>query len=372
MNNNADIREKKITRTSIIGVLTNIALAGFKAFTGLVSGSVSIVLDALNNLTDVLSSVITIIGIKLAKRPPDKKHPFGHGRIEYFSAIIISVIIVGAGTLSLVESVKKIIAPETPDYSVATIIIVVTAIAVKLVLGRYVKSVGVKYNSDALTASGADATYDAFLTLSTLIGVIVTLIWGISVDGIIGALISLYIIKAGVEMLMKPVNHVVGTREDSETTKGIKRLIRTIDGVQGVYDLIIHNYGPNYAIGSVHIEVPDTFTAKQIHEITNSIQRAVFAEYSVFLTVGIYAIDTQDAQLAEMRNVIRECTESRPGALNAHGIFIKEAEKTINFDIVVDFKVQDKQALIQEITDSIKAVYPEYTVCVNVDTDFSD
>ena len=372
MNSAPETREKKITQTSVAGILTNVFLAGFKAVSGLIAGSVAIILDAVNNLTDALSSVITIVGIKLAKRPPDKKHPFGHGRIEYFSAIIISVIVVGAGAVSFVESVKKIIAPEVPDYSVVTIIIIVVAIVTKLILGKYVKGMGQKYNSDALIASGSDATFDAFLTLSTLVGVAVTLIWDISVDGVIGALISLYIIKAGIEMLMQPVNRVVGVREDSETTKGIKQLIKSIDGVEGVYDLILHNYGPNYAIGSVHVEVPDTMTAKEIHVLTAKIQHAVFAEYSVYLTVGIYAIDTQDSGLAEMRNVIRECTESRPGALNAHGIFINRAEKIINFDIVVDFKVEDKDALIAEIVNSIKAVYPDYTVCVNIDTDFTD
>ena len=194
-------REKQITKTSFIGIGANLMLAGFKAAAGLIAGSVAIVLDAINNLTDALSSVITIVGIKLAKRPPDKSHPFGHGRIEYLSALIIAAIVLSAGVMSLVESVKKIITPELPDYSAVTLVIIGVAVVTKLILGRFVKSRGVKYNSDALVAAGADATFDAILSLSTLIAAVIAMIWDISVDGIVGALISVFIIKAGIEML---------------------------------------------------------------------------------------------------------------------------------------------------------------------------
>ena len=365
-------REKQITKTSFIGIGANLMLAGFKAVAGLIAGSVAIVLDAINNLTDALSSVITIVGIKLAKRPPDKSHPFGHGRIEYLSALIIAAIVLSAGVMSLVESVKKIITPELPDYSAVTLVIIGVAVVTKLILGRFVKSRGVKYNSDALVAAGADATFDAILSLSTLIAAVIAMIWDISVDGIVGALISVFIIKAGIEMLTQPLTNIVGRREDSEVTKGIAASIRTVDGVQGVYDLIIHNYGPNYAIGSVHIEVPDTFTAKEIHVITSAIQQKVFAEYHVFLTVGIYAIDTQDEELAEMRRVIRDCALEKEGVLNTHGIFIQKDEKVMSFDILVDFKVKDRAALIAAIEDGIKEKYPDYKVIINLDNDYSD
>lgn len=374
MNDTIDVntREKQITRTSFIGITANVFLAGFKASAGLIAGSVAIILDAVNNLTDALSSIITIIGVKLAKRPPDKKHPFGHGRIEYLSAMIISAIVLSAGVMSLIESAKKIFEPETPNYSAVTFIIVGVAIATKLILGRFVKSRGVKYNSDALIASGSDATFDAVLSLATLISAIITYVWDITLDGIIGVVIAIFIIKAGIEMLLAPINRVVGVREDSEVTKGIKASISEIDGVNGVYDLVLHNYGPSYAIGSVHIEVPDSYTAKEIHILTDKIQKEIFAKYSVFLTVGIYAIDTQDAELTAMRSVIRNRASTRDGVINTHGIFINKEEKTISFDIVVDFKITDREKLITEISESINSVYPDYRIHINIDTDYSD
>ena len=178
--NDMAIREKQITKTSLVGIIANVFLAGFKALVGLISGSIAIVLDAVNNLTDALSSVITIVGIKLAKRKPDDDHPFGHGRIEYFSAIIISGIVLAAGIMSLIESVKKIIHPEMPDYTTVTIVIVAVAVVVKLLLGRYVKTQGIKYNSDALVASGADASFDAIISASTLLGIFITIIFNIN------------------------------------------------------------------------------------------------------------------------------------------------------------------------------------------------
>ena len=368
----SDNREKQITRTSIVGIIANIFLAGFKAAAGWIAGSLAIVLDAVNNLTDALSSIITIIGIKLAKRRPDKKHPFGHGRIEYFSAIIIAAIVLSAGVMSFVESAKKIIGAAVPDYSTVTLIIICVAIVTKLILGRFVKRQGVKYNSDALVASGSDASFDAILSATTLLGAIITLIWGISVDGIVGVIISVFIIKAGLEMLMRPVHRVIGARNDSEVTKGIRHLIKSIDGVEGVYDLFLHDYGPDYAIGSVHVEVPDTMTAKDIHVLTKKIQASVYSEYSVFLTVGIYAVDTQDKELFDMRQTIERCALSHGGILNVHGIFILPEIKSVQFDIVVDFKVTDREELVRQITEEILKHYPEYHVRITLDTDYSD
>ena len=230
--NDSKIREQQITRTSIIGIVANVFLAAFKAAVGLLSNSIAIVLDAVNNLTDALSSVITILGVKLAKRRPDKNHPFGYGRIEYFSAVIIAAIVLAAGATSLIESVKKIIHPETPDYSAVTLIIVAVAVVVKLLLGRYVKAQGEKYNSEALIASGSDASFDAIISASTLVGALINLIFKVNLDGIIGAVISVFILKAGVEMLMNSVSDIMGSRPDSEITRQIRECVESVPGVR--------------------------------------------------------------------------------------------------------------------------------------------
>lgn len=366
------VRERQITRTSIIGIIANAFLVVFKAMVGLLSGSIAIVLDAVNNLTDAVSSVITIVGIKLAKKEPDDDHPFGYGRIEYFSAILIAGIVLAAGLTSLVESVKKIFAPELPNYSVLTIVIIVVAIATKLVLGRYVKAQGEKYNSDALVASGADATFDAIISVSTLVGAVITLVFHISLDGIIGAVISCFIIKAGLEMLLSPVNQVVGFRPDSEITKDIKAAVRGIDGVIGAYDLVLHNYGPDRAIGSIHVEVDDTLTARQIHLLTKEIQLMVAERFKIFVTVGIYGVDLQNTAHAETQNTIKEMAMSHEFVLGAHGVFIDDAHKYISFDVLVDFNVRDRNALSAAITEQVHTICPGYTVDISYDTNYSD
>ena len=190
-------REKTIVKTSLVGILTNLLLVGFKAFVGLVSNSIAVILDAVNNLSDALSSVVTIIGAKLGAKQPDKKHPLGYGRIEYLSSMIVAALVLYAGITSLVESIKKIIHPEAADYSTVAIFIISVAIAVKLVLGMYVKRQGKKVNSGALSASGSDALFDAVLSASVLASAIIFLVSGVSLEAYVGVVIAGFIIKAG-------------------------------------------------------------------------------------------------------------------------------------------------------------------------------
>ena len=227
-------REKIIVRTGFIGILANVFLSGFKAVIGFVSGSIAITMDAVNNLSDALSSVITIISTKLANRRPDKKHPYGHGRIEYLSAMI--VIVLYAGITSLVESVKKIISPETPDYAPVALIIIAVAVVVKIVLGLYVRATGEKVNSDSLVASGKDALLDSVISASTLLAAAIFMIWHISLEAWLAAVISLIIIKAGVDMLREGVSSILGERAEGEVSKKIRNTVREFPEVLGVYD----------------------------------------------------------------------------------------------------------------------------------------
>ena len=365
-------REKKITQTGIVGIVTNLFLVLFKSAIGLAAGSISIILDAINNLTDILSSLVTIIGVKIAKRPPDEKHPLGHGRVEYFSGILIALLVLTTGISSLSESVKKMIHPELADYNIITIVIISVAILTKILLGRFVKSRGKKYRSDALVASGADALFDAVLSASTLLGVGITMIWKISLDGYIGAMISLFILKAGIEMMLKPVNEVIGSRPDGALSKGIKADIRELDGVMGVYDLILHNYGPESAIGSVHIEIMDTMSAREIHLLSDRIHKLIYEKYHVFLTVGIYAVNTKDLELVNMQNQLREIVCAHTGVIGIHGIFLNPQEKRVTFDVVVSFEVRDRDVLRQIIIDEINEAYPDYEVVLQYDLNYSD
>ncbi|MBQ1619649.1 MAG: cation transporter, partial [Oscillospiraceae bacterium] len=205
-------RERTIIKTSVVGIATNVLLAAFKAVVGLLSRSIAVTLDAVNNLSDALSSVITIIGAKLGARQPDRKHPLGHGRVEYISSLLVAAIVLYAGITSLVESVKKIIHPEAADYSTVSLLIIAVAIAVKLVLGRYVKAQGEKVNSGALIASGSDASFDAILSASVLASAIIFLVWHISLEAYVGVVIAAFIIKAGIGMTTETLDDILGHR----------------------------------------------------------------------------------------------------------------------------------------------------------------
>ncbi|MBR5768916.1 MAG: cation transporter, partial [Clostridia bacterium] len=207
-------REKAIVKTSVIGIITNVFLAGFKAAVGIIANSIAVTLDAVNNLSDALSSVVTIIGAKLGSKAPNKKHPLGYGRIEYLSSMIVAAIVLYAGITSMVESVKKIITPEAADYNTLSLVIISVAIVVKLILGQYVKKQGKKHNSGALVASGADALFDAVLSASVLASAIVYMVWGVSLEAYVGVVISVFIIKAGIEMMIETVNDILGKRNE--------------------------------------------------------------------------------------------------------------------------------------------------------------
>ena len=365
----AAARARRITLTSFVGIAANLLLAAFKAAVGLLSNSVAIVLDAVNNLTDALSSVLTILGVKLARRPPDEKHPFGYGRIEYFSAIAIAALVLAAGAGALVESVRKIVRPVTPEYGAVALVIVAVAVVAKFLLGRYVSAQGRALNSAALSASGADASFDALISLSTLVGAGIFLATGLNLDGWIGAAISLFILKAGLEMLLGAVAHVMGRRPDAEITKEIRATVSAVPGVLGAYDLVLHNYGPDSAIGSIHVEIDSSLDAAAIHRLTRAVQVAVLDRFRVFLTVGIYAADP--ARAADCAK-IADAARRHPGVLGVHGIFFDDAAKAVSFDVLVDFTVRDRPALRDALAADLAPLFPGRSFAVNFDTNYTD
>ncbi len=366
-------RDKTIVRTSITGIIANVFLAAFKAFVGIVSGSIAVTLDAVNNLSDAASSVITIIGTKLAGKEPDRKHPFGYGRIEYLSAMIIAVIVLYAGISSLVESVKKIMHPETPDYSAVALIIISVGVLVKIFLGRYVKSVGKKVNSDSLINSGEDATLDSIISASTLVAAVIFLIWHVSLEAWLGAVISVVIIKSGIEMLRDTLSQILGERADAELARTIKKTVCSFPDVSGAYDLVLHNYGPDTYNGSVHIEVPDTYSANELDALIRSIQVKVYQEHHVILTaIGVYSVNTKDEHAARIRDEIKTAVMEHPYVLQVHGFYLYEEQKRIRFDVVISFDAADRRKVYKEVLQTAKDLYPEYEYMIAMDTDYSD
>ena len=368
----AEDREKTIVKTSIIGIVTNLFLVGFKAFVGLVSNSIAVILDAVNNLSDALSSVVTIIGAKLGAKQPDKKHPLGYGRIEYLSSMIVASLVLYAGITSLVESVKKIITPEAADYSAVSIIIISVAIVVKLILGMYVKKQGKKVNSGALAASGSDALFDAILSASVLASAIIYLIWSVSLEAYVGVVIAGFIIKAGIEMMVETLNDIIGKREDAETTKELKQIICEEEEVLGAYDVTLFNYGPNKNYGSVHIELPDTMSVDDVDRITRKIQVDVFHKTGIVLTgIGVYSFNTSDDEAAQIRNAVQKAVMSHDWALQMHGFYADTEKKTIRFDVVISFDIERKEAM-QTLYSEVGTMYPDYELLIVPDVDVTD
>ena len=365
-------RDKVIVKTSIIGIVTNIFLVIFKATIGLLSNSIAVILDAVNNLSDALSSVITIIGTKLANKLPNKKHPLGYGRIEYMSAMLVSAIVLYAGITSMVESVKRIIHPEAADYSIISLIIIAVAVAVKIVLGKYVKSKGEKVNSGALIASGADAMFDAILSASVLASAIIYFTTKVSLEAYVGVIISGVIIKAGIGMMSDTINDILGKRADTETTQKIKQLLVEEPEVRGAYDLIIHNYGPNKNLASVHLELPDTMTVEQVDTLTRKLQSKVYHQTGVLIAgMGVYSYNTKNDESAKIQNTILETIMKHNWVLQMHGFYAYIAKKEIRFDVVMSFEIDAKEGL-KILKDEVTKLYSDYKINIVPDVDVSD
>ena len=369
-NNN---REKVVIQTSVISIATNLLLASFKAVVGLLAHSIAIVSDAVNNFSDALSSIITIVGTKLAGKPPDRKHPYCYGRVEYITSLIVSAIVLYAGLTALVEAIKNIFHPETTEYSALTLGVLVAGIVVKFVLGLYVQKKGKEVHSDSLVASGFDAFNDALLSLSVLASAIIYLLFAINLEAYVGILLSLFIIKAGLELITSSVDNMLGTRVESKLAKDIKNEIAKEKAVQGTYDLALNDYGPDKYLGSIHIEVADTLSVADLDKISRRITKTIREKYGVILhTIGVYSVNTQDAKVIAVKKVITKIVFAHQGILQMHGFYLDEDSKTISFDIIIDFKVKNRESTYQEIFGQVQAKYPDYRIDITLDVDTSD
>lgn len=370
-NSNPKERDDAIVKTSVIAILANILLVAFKMTIGFLSNSIAIILDAVNNLSDAMSSIITIIGTKLAGKKPDKDHPLGHGRIEYITSMIISAIVLYAGITSLIESIKSIINKETSNYSNVMLVIIAVAVLVKIFLGRFVQAQGKKYNSDALVASGKDAMFDAVLSFSVLVSAILFKVTNISLEAYVAVVISIFIIRAGIEMLKDTFDEILGHRADKELIKKIKSIASSFEGVRGAYDLFIYNFGPNKDYASIHIEVPDTMTMDEYDTLIRKIEREVYQKTGVILTgIGAYSYNTKDDEISSIRNKVQKVIFSHDFALQMHGFYVDKANKEMRFDVVMTFDINHSVG-VEILVKELKKVFPEYNITINSDIDVS-
>ena len=371
--NESEKRGRTIVRTSLIGIFANVLLAGFKVVVGAASGSVAIVMDAVNNLSDAASSIITIVGTKLAGRPADKKHPFGYGRMEYLSAMVISLIVLYVGITSLQESVKKIIHPQTPEYTAVTLVIVAVAVLVKIVLGRFVKATGKRVNSDSLVNSGQDAIMDSVISASTLAAAAIYLTTNVSLEAWLGAAISAVIIKSGIDMLRETLSEILGEEASADLARKIKADVCSFPEVRGAYDLVLNNYGPDVYNGSIHVEVCDTLNADEIDSLTRAITAKVYQKEGVLLTaISVYSYNTKDPEVTQMRDKLVSILKENPNVLQVHGFYVEKEKKAMRFDMVVSFNEKDRGKLYQDMLRKAREAFPDYQVTAAMDTDFSE
>ena len=364
-------REKKIIQVSLVGVLGNIGLVVVKALIGIVAGAASLISDAINNLTDALSSILTIIGTKLSGKKPDRKHPYGYGRIEYMTSVVIAALILFAGGTAVYESVVSLIRGDKSSYDNAALIAISIAILVKVGLGLFFRNRGKKYESEPLKDSGMDALLDSLLSLSTLVAALLSRFASVYLEGYFGIAIGLFILKSGFSAMKKSLSPILGDRIDDERAREIKAEICGHPEVKGAYDLVIHNYGPNQLIGSVHVEVDEDLTAAEIQVVEREIQAYAYQKFNIILTVGVYAANNKHPKIAPIRKDLAELMKENPNVLQYHGLYVEEENKTISFDLVVSFDLKNEEEFQKEVVARFEKSYPDYVINVIIDHDFS-
>ena len=366
----ANERRKRIVAVSIIGIVTNLLLGGLKAVLGILSGSIALVSDALNNITDSSSSLITIIGTKLAGKAPDKQHPFGHGRTEYLTSLLIGGIVFITGFQSLISSAKAIFNKEEMSTSIVTAIMIIATIVAKIILGTFTENSGKKYNSGALIASGADAKNDAIISVVTLISALIYMFVKISIDGIAGIIISIFILKTAYEVLSDTIKKILGERVDGEIVRGIKEIARNTEGVINCFDLILNDYGPDFYTGSINVEIEDDRSIGEMYPILHEAQTKIYNKYNVFLVFGFYSVDVDDDRYVKIKSLLKNYKERERHIINYHGIVIDDKDKTIYCDITRDFDIKS-ETVMENVNRILKEEFPQYNIHVNIDTEFS-
>ena len=364
-------REKDIIKTSFVGIGGNVLLVAGKVVVGVLAHSISIITDAVNNLTDAMSSIVTIIGTKLSNKRPDKKHPYGHGRVEFITSAIIAMIIFIAGFLAIYESVTSLIEKEAPEYSLYSFIIISIAILVKIALGLFFKFRGKALNSDTLKASGLDALLDSILSLGTLVGAIVSYTTGVHLEGYIGIAIGIFVLKTAIDVFRESASKIVGERTDKDFVENMTKDILEVEGVFGVYDLIVNNYGVDRNIASVHVEVADDMTAIDIQKLERTISYLCFDKYHTIMTVGIYARHTETFESRRIRDTIDDVIKEFPEVIQTHGFYVDYDEKTINFDMIISLDVTNEKKIYEEVHEKLHALFPDYHIHIVLDRDFS-
>ena len=359
-----------INRTSILGIVVNVLIAGVKIAAGLLASSVAIVSEGVNNAADALTSVLTMVGTRLAGRHPDAKHPFGYGRIEYLTGLVVAVVIIVSGVQMLIESVKLIFRPEELSISYVSLTIVAVSAVVKFFLGLYTIARGRVAKSDALVGVGLECRGDSYISIITIGVAVVFLLTGVSLDAYAGVVMSAIILKAGVEVLLKIVSELIGRPGEKELATKIYQLVRATPGGVGAAVMMLHNYGPNAWSRSVTVAIDHAKSVSEVYAMLHELQLGIMHEEHVTMVFGVYAVDDDHVETRRIRRTILEYVKAHEHVKSFHAVYLEPGTNRLYCDLVVDYELADWGALRADFLDYMKAKVPGRDVVLTVETEF--
>ncbi len=363
-------RDDVIAVTSGLGIAVNLFIAAAKIVIGALASSIAIISEGANNASDALSSVLALVGTKIAGKHPDKKHPFGYRRLEYITGLVISSLIIVTGIEMLIGSVKQIVHPEKLGVSYLTIVIIAVTAIIKFFLAVYTVKMGNKTGSSSLVAVGKEGQSDSIASVITIVSSLIFLIFGFSVDGVAGILISALILKAGYGVLKETLSELIGRAGEKELADALYEKIKATDGIIGAADMMLHNYGPDTWSGSVNVEMDRGMTVGEIYSILHALQLKIMHEHSVVMVFGIYAVDNDNAEIKAIRDAIGAFVGAHSHVKGYHAVYSEPETGKIYCDLVVDYELADWEELKKEFTDYMKGIYPGRDVELTVETEY--
>lgn len=356
-------RSSEIVRASTVNIAGNIVLSAFKMAIGLISNSIAITLDAVNNLTDVLSSVVAIGGAKLADRHANSKHPFGYGRMEHIASVAIAAIVIAAGITSFLEAVQAILDPPKLDYSVLMLAIVSVGCAVKIGLGLYLQRIGHRVNSDALVGSGVDAMMDSIVSATTIVAAIVYLSFGVSIEAWLGVGIALLITRAGLDLLFTTVSKLLGERVDPKVISQVEKAAGEVEGVEFVSGVVLQDFGPERLHGSLYVTVDGTMSVSQLDRVARAVQQRVAEQCGVkLISVGAYPLGGKDSDEHQARAEIGRIVWMHDDIVELRGLFVDVEKRLARFDAVAGFGCKEVSDLRGELVSECESALPGWTI----------
>ena len=363
-------REGQITAASSLNIAVNLLVSAVKIAIGLLTSSIAILSDGAHNMADAASSVLTIVGTKLSARKPTRKHPFGFGRIEYLTSLVVAALILYTGFEFFVSAVKLMFEPAQLDISYVSLVIICVAAVLKYILGAYTVRVGKRVDSLSLTAVGMESCNDSYISALTLLTALIFIFTGFSIDAYAGIITSVIIIKAGLEILSDTVSRLLGKAGDRELADSLYKEIRSTPGILNAADMMLHNYGPDAYSGSVNIEIDHKMTMEEVYSIVHELQLRIMHQYGVTMVFGLYAVDADSEDSRRMRAAIASFVSGYEHVLSYHALFISEKEKRIYCDLVVDYELESWEKLRSDFTEYMSGLYPEYSLELVIETEF--